>query len=178
MLLAELWHIIINLKFVNKLFVMKKVLLGSIVLTMFSVAIILFQLSCRKTADAQTPTAVQVLNKTLLFKGVSVQVGTKTSTTTDSTGQTHTIITPVYKVFTDFYLLDNTTSNIVKINITPPQGQALIASGALSPDGKKLVFATMNSIDPNGQGGIYSCLIDGSNVTKLVDGNYALLGTY
>ena len=57
---------------------MKKILLSSIVLTAFSASIVIFQISCQKTAIAQSLDSTQILNKTLLAKNIQLQVGTVT----------------------------------------------------------------------------------------------------
>ncbi len=51
-----------------------------------------------------------------------------------------------------------------------PQGIYLTTSGKISPDGEKIIFQT-NSDETNS---IYSCYLDGSGLTKLIDGDYSL----
>ena len=150
---------------------MKKLLFGSVVLICFSLAVILFQISCQKNASAQTSTSTQVLDKSLISKSVQTQVGSTTGK--DSLGRT--ITTPIYRYVNVFYTIQNDGSNSTQLNITLPQGLYIGGNGYLSPDGKKIVFV---AIDLNNNSSIYSCSIDGSNLKKVIDGPCNLLGTY
>ena len=138
----------------------------------FSIAIIIFQMSCNKTVDAQSTTSGSVLNTTLVSKHVKIQTGTKT--TVDSLGNTHT--TPIYRFIPEFYVLDNKSLSLAKINLTMPHGiYPQFGNAVLTPDGNKIIFTATTSIDY--QHAIYSASTDGTNLTKLVEG-YALHGTY
>ncbi|MBS1639927.1 MAG: hypothetical protein JSR12_07710 [Bacteroidetes bacterium] len=134
---------------------MKKLLLGSVVLAVFSMVIILFQLSCQKTASAQTTngSGLTQLNKILFTKYIS---NGNNSVSTE-------------EVWTSNY--DGT--NAVKVNIVLPSG-IVFTDGMLprlSPDGKKIFFnaGAVNSGGYNSNADIYSCNIDGSGVTKIID---------
>ena len=148
---------------------MKKLLLGSLALTMFSATIILFELSCKKTANAQSSTTSQItiLDKSLITGSVRTQTGS----TKDSLGR----VTPIYSYTTVFYTVQNDGSNLTQINFTLPSGLYALPSARLTPDGKKMIFQVS---DANGNTSLYSCLIDGSNVKKVLDGVYNLLETY
>lgn len=143
---------------------MKKLLLGSIALTTFSIAIIIFQLSCKKTADAQTSTTgLTQLNLILFTKHI-----TSSSTTT-----------------TELWTANLDGSNQKKIPITLPAGQEL-QEARLTPDGKKVIFdaSYVSGSIANKGAYVYSCNIDGTNLTKIVDNTslqtteFFLLGTY
>lgn len=145
---------------------MKKILLSSFVLILFSASIIIFQMSCRKTVNAQTSTIVQPLNKTLLSKTIQMQ-----STAVDSSG--HSV--PLYRFYVDFYIVQNDGSNLTKINIPMPVGEYPSGKGLLSPDGKQLVFKANSMSD---QSYVYSYSLIDSKLTKLVSGSFSLQGTY
>ena len=147
---------------------MKKLLLSSIVLLIFSTTIIIFQMSCQKTALAQHLSNSQNLNKTLLGKDIQTQIGT----TSDSLGH----VTPIYIYTVDFYLVNNDGTNLTKVNMTLPTGLNPNLSGALSSDGEKIIFNATNYITH--ETGVYLYSLNSSNLIKLVDGNYHLEGTY
>ena len=140
---------------------MKKVLLGSAVITALSFSIIAFQLSCIKTANAQTggTSGIVQLNKIVY-------------TIQDSINQGYS-----YCIFIANY--DGSSS--AKVNINLPSGVKLYTLSLnggmvnyttsqltkLSPDGKTLFFRAFNT--NLNTAGIYSCYIDGSNVKKVLD---------
>jgi len=155
---------------------MKKILLSSAVLTLFSLSIILYQVSCVRTADAQQSSqTTTVLDKTLIQKVVQTQIGT----TIDSSGNQ----IPIYRSACEFYTINNDGSNLSKINITLPAGTyaaAGLSSGYLSPDGKKLIFVASNA---SSQSSIYALTLSNGNLVKLIDNGssdnpYQLLNTY
>ena len=155
---------------------MKKILLASALLTLFSLSIILFQASCAKTAQAQqTGQTTAVLDKTLIQKTVQIQTGT----TIDSSGNP----IPIYRNAGEFYTINNDGSNLTKINIILPAGtyaSAGLSSGYLSPDEKKLIFVVSNA---NLQTSIYALTLSNGSLVKLVDNGssenpYQLLNTY
>lgn len=129
---------------------MKKILMGSFVLTALSLSIIAFQLSCSKTADAQTGgsgTGLSQLNKIIYAKA-------------NSNSQ--------FEIWTSNY----DGSNQVKVDFTIPIDYVLDATRSefrLSPDGKAAFIKLKQS--SNGIYSIFSCKVDGSNLTKIVSGN-------
>jgi len=133
---------------------MKKILMGSAVLTAFSLAIIAFQMSCQKTVKAQTsnntPSLTQ-LNK-LVFIKFNYQANKPDG----------------------IYISNYDGSGQEKINVTL---SAYGASNArLSPDGKTLFFETNGEPDS-----LFSCNIDGTNLIKVFgDGinDYLIQGAY
>lgn len=120
--------------------------MGSVVLTAFSVSIIMFQMSCSKSADAQTGTSVTQLNILLYAKETETSPGVR-----------------VIEYWTA--ALDG--SNQKKVSITLPAGLSLSEGAKLTPDGKKIIFEASNKTSAIGY--IYTCNMDGSAVTKLVD---------
>ena len=146
--------------------------MGSIALTMFSISMILFQLSCKKEANAQTTTtSLTQLNKLIYSYSYDNYVTEIWTSNYDGTNQT-------------------------KVNITLPTGVYFThqeeRNCSLSPDGKKIFFLAGAAYSFNGNTypytltpSIYSCDFDGSNVVKvinatLVNGKYvqALGGAY
>jgi hypothetical protein len=91
---------------------MKKILLGTIALTAFSFSILLFQISCKKEAKAQTVQNQQ--NKIIYLK----------------TGQTTTICIANYD-----------GGNEQQINIAVPANNVIETLASISPDRKTIFFA-------------------------------------
>ncbi len=143
---------------------MKKILLSSFVLIVFSLSIIIFQMSCRKTAIAQTSSSLQTLNKVLLLMPIQIQTGT----TNDSLGHS----TAIYRTSFDFYFIQYDGTNLKKINIPMPAGEYPYGIASLSSDGKHIVFVA-NNVNGNS---VYSYALDDSKLTKLVDGDYFVQG--
>ena len=154
---------------------MRKLLLASLALTIFSLSIIIFQVSCQKSATAQTSDNLAPLDITLFYKTIQASVGVGV----DSAGRQTTVTKPA----AEYYTVKNDGSNLIKINLNLPAGQYASAgignTGHLSPDGKKLVFTALNA---NSQSTIYALTIATGNLTKLVDGATAsqnlLVDTY
>ena len=139
---------------------MKKILMGSAVLTAFSLSIIAFQMSCSKTANAQTggTTGVTQLNKII-----------------------YTVI-PVQNQFLEqIWIANYDGTNPKQVPITLPTNVWVDYDGArLSPDGKTVFFSTTYAVQSGNSYsyGIYSCGVDGSNLTKIVNGTSSLNGAY
>lgn len=143
---------------------MKRLLFASLALIIFSLSVIIFQISCQKAATAQTTDTLAPLDITLFYKTVQAAVGVMV----DSAGRQTTVTKPA----AEYYTVKNDGSNLTKINLNLPTGQYASAgigsTGHLSPDGKKLVFTALNV---NSQSTIYALTIATGNLTKLVDGN-------
>jgi hypothetical protein len=128
---------------------MKKILMSSVVLTVFSISILIFQMSCKKDANAQTGSNVPTqLNKIIYTKRL-------TSTTAE------------------IWIANYDGTNQTKVNIVVPAG-IMLANARLSPDGQTIFFEGVNT--STFLNDIYSCKIDGSNVQKIVDGSTATQG--
>jgi hypothetical protein len=106
-----------------------------------------FNLNCKKESIAQnTSTSIQNLG-ILVFSKAGDKVNEFWTSKYDGSGQIKITITSI-----------TSTGEIVKDNIQ------------ISPDGKKFFFiANTNPTNPSSMDAIYSCNIDGSGVTKLVD---------
>lgn len=121
---------------------MKKLLMSSAVLISFSLSIIFFQMSCKKEVLAQT-------------SSTSLVIYSKGSSSGNS---------EIWKANID-------GSNQQKLNIILPSGYTLNVNG----DGGQLVFTSdkQKIIFKAGNGSfnsLFSCSVDGSNLTKIVDG--------
>ena len=132
---------------------MKKLLMSSVVLTLFSLSILIFQISCKKEATAQT-TSVSVVQKNIILYS-------------KSSGST-------IKFYTSNY--DGTNSNLIPISL--PSGQIINGlSGKLSPDCNKLFFKASNS----SQDILYSVNMDGTGLTIVSSStteSHFMLGAY
>ena len=132
--------------FTLKLFKMKKLILGSISLFLFSLSVILIQISCSKTVAQQNNNSNQV-GKIVFGK----------------------YIPGGYEIWIANY--DGT--NAAPIPITLPPGVQfnldVDSKGVkVSPDGQKLFFIAGQIINNYYQYSVYSCNIDGSNVQQII----------
>ena len=126
---------------------MKTLFKSSVLLLLFSFSLLVFNLSCEKESIAQnTSTSIQNLG-ILVFSKAGDKANEFWTSKYDGSGQIKITITSI-----------TSTGEIVKDNIQ------------ISPDGKKFFFiANTNPTNPSSMDAIYSCNIDGSGVTKLVD---------
>jgi len=136
---------------------MKKILMGSAVLTALSLSIIAFQVSCSKTANAQTgggnPQAGIVLFTKL---NINNACGDYTS---DSMGS-----------MPEYWTVNYDGTNAKKLPIPFQSGWLYSNSPRLSPDGKTIFFAAWQPINNNSGSYIaylFSCSIDGTNLKTL-----------
>jgi len=124
--------------------------MGSAVLTALSLSIIAFQMSCSKTANAQTSgtTGLTQQNLVLFVKISENSSGTETNRTVWTSN------------------VDGTNQKQIPINI--PWNK--LEDARLTPDGKNVIFGVrLDSI--TNKNALYSCSIDGSNLKKIVDVN-------
>ncbi|QJB35069.1 hypothetical protein HF329_28690 [Chitinophaga oryzae] len=122
---------------------MKKLILGSFALLMFSASILIFQISCKKSAEAETP--VTLLNNKVVFLQYRHNVGS------------------------EIWTMNPDGSRKVKVNVALGAGQSLGDEVRLSPDGRKLFFIVSSGANETYKEDIYSCDIEGKNLTKLYD---------
>lgn len=160
---------------------MKKLLLGSAALTLFAIAITLLQISCQKETQAQTttftlsPATTTTLGGVIVGSGLSVTSNGTLSVTSSGTTQQNKILfvksivsgtTERSEIWTANY--DGT--NAQKINIIVPSGMTIDGEigPAISPDRQTIFFSMSNTtLNINN---IYSCKLDGTSLTKVVDG--------
>lgn len=126
---------------------MKKLLMGSIVLTILSFSIITFQLSCSKPANAQSGAALGLTQLNIILFERS---------------------TSTFPQVSELWIANIDGSNQKKIPITLPVGITLYPGSRLSPDGKFVIFQTRDSTITGSS--LYSCDTNGSNLKLLFDG--------
>ena len=126
---------------------MKKLLMGSISLCLFSLAMILFQMSCKKDVVAQASSASTQINKIVYYK--------------------YSASIDALQIYTAKY--DGTAQTL--INISLPTGVEFDDDTLpkLSPDGTKVFFTSLTASATSNNRDIYMANIDGTNVTKIVD---------
>lgn len=152
---------------------MRKLILSTIVLLAFSIAIAVFQISCTKTASSQSPSYTLQPATTSRLGGV---IPDGTTIAVDGSGKISTTgFTPqegrlLYGVFgsveTDnaMWTSNYDGTNAQKINVTLPTGTVIDPDNLrLSPD-HKIVFFEAHTISPAPLAYyIYACNFDGSN---------------
>ena len=155
---------------------MRKLLLSSVVLSTFAIALTIFQMSCQKQATAQQtnsnytlPAATtSTLGGVIIGNGLSVtNNGTlSVNTSTSSLPQMNKLIIRKFNYKTNsldgIYIANYDGSNQQKINVQLPSGDNF-GQVLLSPDGKTL-FIESNGEPTN----LYSCNIDGTNLKKIL----------
>jgi hypothetical protein len=158
---------------------MKKLLLGSIVMMMFSASVILFQLSCQKSVQAQSssytlpPATPASLGGVIVGSGLSVTSNGTISVLPNTPGLTQ-LNKLIFKKnigggSSEVWTANYDGSNAGKVAITLPAGVSFSddMNPVLSPDGQKIFF-TAGATGTSG-GDLYSCNSNGSNVTKIVE---------
>jgi hypothetical protein len=160
---------------------MKSILQASFALLFFSLAIAIFQMSCKKDAIAQTPTqtvytlppaTTSTLGGVIVGNGLSVTSnGTLSLTATGSGQQNKLVYRKAIGVDTPNEFYEIWTSNFdgssqQKVNINLPVGTRIGGVG-ISPDGKKL-FLDVFPVTTGSTASIYSCNIDGSGLIKIL----------
>lgn len=158
---------------------MKKILLSTLTLIAFSFSIILFEVSCKKTASADSPTYTLPIATTSKLGGVipdgstiSVDANGKISTINNIASQQNRILYFTYEGVADangfdlekLHSANYDGTNVSDINIILPSGISLDNGPiSLSPD-HKTIFFEVETGNPNNSGSaIYACNIDGSN---------------
>lgn len=153
---------------------MKHIIKTSLVLIFFSVSVIIFNLSCEKESIAQTNTPYTLPKATTSSLG-GVIVGSGLSVTDNGTISTENFDIIIFSRNGDksneFWTAKHDGTNQKKISIPSLPTTEVISTDQLrvSPDGKKIFF--MIYIPNNGglNKKLYSCNIDGSGLTKLID---------
>lgn len=188
-----LWYInIVCITFklaINKTYIMKKMLLGSFVLILFSTAILLFQISCKKSADAEPggngsngsgytlpPATATTLGGVMVGNGLSVSPTGVLSVngTVGAATQLNKLAFIKYTPETgqEIWLVNYDGTGQTKVNVQLGADQSIVNDVRLSPDGKK-VFFVVETLYPATPGrrknDIYSCDVDGSNMKKVYD---------
>mgnify|MGYP002139980116 CR=1 FL=1 len=159
--------------------------MGSVVLLIFSLAILIFQVSCQKSVEAQggggstytlPPATTSILGGVIVGNGLSV-----TSNGTLSVNPASGGITQLNKIIytlklsgspgsdTEIWIANYDGTGAGKVNITLPAGRKIGAPGtfgscSLSPDGQKIFF---NVFDGSGGQYLYACNVNGSSPTQI-----------
>lgn len=159
---------------------MKKLLMGSVALFLFSLSVLLFQISCQKDVHAQTGSYILPVATASSLGGVIVGDGLQITTAgklsvlaSQSSGlvQLNKILY-VKELPNDVEIWTANTdgSGSQKANIVLPSGLTIVDTDAkMSPDGKTIFF----QVDDGTLSYIYSCNTDGSNVKRVIDGTGA-----
>ena len=160
---------------------MKKVLLGAIVLTFFSLSLILFEIGCRKTAKAQSPAYVLPVATTSKLGGVipdgttisvdaSGKISTVPSTLAPQAGKIIYIKFGATAVNNQIWTANYDGSGAQQINITLPTNLAIDGDIKISPD-HKTIFFTVYPTSGTAVNYIYACNIDGTNAHEVISAN-------
>ena len=159
----------------------KKILMGSFALLFFSMAMIVFQISCQKDISAQTngntytlpPATTSTLGGIIVGNGLSITSnGTLSVTATTSSGLTQLnklIFKKVISSGAEIWTANYDGSNATKVNIMLPSGISFSddMNPIMSPDGTKIFFTAGNGGTSGGD--LYCCKADGTNVIKIID---------
>ena len=167
---------------------MKKLLLGSATLALFAIAIILFQLSCKKQAIAQTgsnytlpPATTSKLGGIIVGKGLSITSSGILST--DSSTASGTSQTNQNLILTSYLNSDSTLAlydyNGTLLRTIQPSSAIIdftkykIREARLSPDGK-LIIVSGQSTSVNFGDAVFTMDTYGNNVKKIFTQNAAI----
>jgi hypothetical protein len=165
---------------------MKKLFLGSMALLTFSISVLIVQISCQKGANSQTsngsnyilpPATTTRLGGVIVGNGLSVTSDGTLSVTSSPGAQQNKIL--YYKRRKGYYATnweeiwtanyDGTGAQ--RVNIVPPAGMSvsLDSDVSISPDGQRVFFGMTET--STGSVHIYTCKLDGTGLTKIVDGS-------
>lgn len=153
---------------------MKNIFKGSLILIFFSISIAVFNISCNKETTAQTNTTYSLPVATTSTVG-GVIVGSGLSVTSNGTISTQNagllVFAKVGDKANEFWTAKFDGSSQTKITLTISATAEIVKESIkISPDGKKLFLVlNLNPTLPASLDAIYSCNIDGSGLTKLVD---------
>ncbi|RAJ75106.1 hypothetical protein CLV59_110152 [Chitinophaga dinghuensis] len=171
--------------------------MGSFALMLFSASILLFQMSCKKSADAEpgpgtgngnVPVATTTtLGGVIVGSGLNVTAAGVLSVNAGNSGATQLNKVVFTKYISgsgsEIWLMNYDGSGQTKVNVALSANQKIGDDARLSPDGKKLFFIVATTGLSNNKEDIYSCDIDGKNLVKLYDmpvsgGHTYLSGAY
>ena len=154
---------------------MKTIFKSSLLLLLFSFSVLVFNLSCEKESIAQntTPYTLPIATSTKLG---GIIVGTGLNVTTDGVLSTQQnlgllVFAKGGDKANEFWTSKYDGTNQVKIIISsiPSTGEMIKETIKLSPDGKKFFFQMNPNVTTSLPDALYSCNIDGSGLTKLID---------
>jgi hypothetical protein len=135
---------------------MKKLLMSSIVLLVFSASILIFQASCKKEAAAESPVQQNLIIYTLGLKdGTNIQL----------------------------WLANGDGTNKRQVAVTVPQGSSFTGQASLAPDGR-IIYLVSKPTSVGWQDELWAMSTTGANAVKLLDNSndntkdMNLLGVY
>jgi hypothetical protein len=153
---------------------MKRLLLGSAVLTIFAIAITLFQISCKKDAIAQatnynlTPATTTKLGGIIVGTGLVIDNAGILSTREDNLTDVILYQKSVSTGYgTEWWTCFKDGSNQRKVNFPSTITVRQLGVSLLS-DKKSVVFSGSVTAIPLGISDIYTMNIDGTNLQKIV----------
>jgi hypothetical protein len=129
---------------------MKKLLMGSVALILFSVSVVVFQVSCSKDAMAGNDDDNGGKGKMVLYK-----------ISTDAGGDQNN---------EQLWLMESNGSNRHRVNIVFPQNDFFITSARLVDKGTKIILFAIKFNEVDNYRVAYKCNLDGSGLTQLFQG--------
>jgi hypothetical protein len=166
--------------FIYKKNTMKKLLMGSVCLLIFSMSILVLQISCQKDIVAQTsgnpyvlpPATTSALGGVIIGSGLSVTA----DGTLSATGHSAALNKIVYRVKsgpnTGFWVANTDGTGRNPANPVLPAGMGLsdtFTAPFLSADGTKIFFIAAETTTGFNYRSVWSCNIDGSNPAMVID---------
>jgi hypothetical protein len=153
---------------------MKKLFLGSAALLLFSIAITLFQIACKKDLIAQSatytlkPATASDLGGIIVGQGLSIDNSGVLSTTDNPHNGIILYQKSVATAFgIEWWVCQTDGSNQRKVNF--PSTLAITQLGvSLLPDKNSVVFSAAAATTPLGISDIYTMNLDGTNLKKIV----------
>lgn len=156
---------------------MKKLLMGSICLLIFSASILILQISCQKEIVAQSSGSNYTLPPATNSTLGGVIVGNGLSITSNGTLSASSAAAQINKIiyrqesYPRFWIANYDGSGATELIISLPAPYSVESSGypVLSPDGTKLfVMGIDNSTTIPGHA-VFSCNADGSNPAQIIN---------
>lgn len=150
---------------------MKKLLMSSLVLLVFSCSIFIFQMSCKKTLLAQDkyvlpPATTSSLGGVIVGSGLSVSSNGVLSTTAGGSVPINKILYQSWPMGSHFVIINSDGTNPQNISLPFPEGaDPYPREIMLSPDGKRIFYSFY---DVNSNIVLASCNIDTSDMKILV----------
>jgi len=172
---------------------MRKLLLGSIVLITFSLAIIIFQISCQKAANAQTgsnyvlPPATTSTLGGVIVDGATLKVDASGKISLVSSPSSTILFSRTNAGSDEIWKANIDGTNQQKLNISMPSDYVISIntqntssgnggnSGVLKVYNQKILFLGYKTGVGNA---LFSCDFNGANVVKLIDNCGTSYDTY
>ena len=159
---------------------MKKLLLGSVSLLIFAIAIAVVEISCQKSIAQITttlPSGHTILYHTIQYDSVVYQIGPDTPADSTTNTANHHNKTELYEKHT-YFISNIDGGNEKQIPVAIPVGLYSGDYAKLTDNGTTFIFSLYEISAPPTQNSIslktfyiYSCNIDGSNLKKIKDGD-------